>query len=160
MVQAQFQTSDNVPQRLFIEGIAVDRLFESVYSEFRDIAACAGTRLHFEVIAWDTLVAAADRHALREVHRAAVQSVLDEAPGGKITLRAYSHLDDVCVMFEILVESAGDRDVTWDRSIDRLRDLIEHMGGEIATFHSEDAGSGLHFWLPQWIGAADERLVA
>src|SRR5262249_5208371 len=145
------------------EGIAVDSLFESAYAEFRDIALRAGTRLQFEVIEWESLVVAADKGALRDVLRVALETVLSTIRGGSVTMRAFSYMDDACVMFEILHHDATfDRasDDPWKNETEALQNAIRHMGGELDAFDGLDTGFGLHFWLSQWVGAADESLVA
>src|SRR5262249_42798873 len=150
--------------RLFIEGIAVDSFFESIYAEFRDLSARAGTRLQFEIIEWESLVVAADKIALRDLYRMALAGIINSAGGGSVILRAFSYLDDACVMFEILVDPHTPHTATaetpWVSNLDGLRQVVQRMGGEINILACPTAGVGFHFWLPQWIGAADEWLAA
>jgi hypothetical protein len=138
-----------------IEGVPIEDLVEEVTRALEPVARRRDLSFRAEVIAWDSLVVAADgnglRHALCEL-AAYVLAVTDEPP---VTLSIFPSHDESRVVFEIRNARPARRKTDVVASVGGVAELgrqyIEAMGGEITLFCTLEGGTRINFWLPQWI---------
>jgi len=140
---------------LWIDGCAVDQVFDEVYRTYRKTMSGRDIELCPEVIAWAPVLAAADRAALSGLLSAAVMHVASNTEGGAIWMRAFPSHDDVFVVFEIKndrpARRSTDRLAAFTDMMERARSEVESMGGELCEYFTEEGGSRVCFRLPQWV---------
>lgn len=151
----------NARDRFYIDGHPVDGLFEDIYARLREPAAANAVRLKFDVIAWDPLVVAADRHALHSVLMDITMHAIDNCAEGCVTLRAFPTADESAVTFEILDERAApssEEDLErWSEALSCAQRLVLRMGGEFWVFSREERGMKVMFTLPHWVSLPEEK---
>jgi hypothetical protein len=146
---------DQMARRIYIDGVAVDSLLESVFRSRKSAAEAKGILVSFELIAWDTVTAAADRDLLKEVLQSALTIAIDETMAGSVIMRAYPSHEDVCVTFEIAdtrPDPVSPSDLQrWDEQLEPIKRVVERMAGEWNLFRRREGGLSVCISLPQWV---------
>jgi hypothetical protein len=151
-----------VSPKLYIEGVSVEELLTVLFEQRKEEMLRSFGNFSIEVIAWEPLLVAADRHCLFGILDDLLSRMIAVADGGEIYLRAYPSHDEQCVSFEVACEMdsliAVDVLEDWERYLDRIRYRIRCMGGEFMLVCPPRGGVKICFWLAQWIQHADERI--
>jgi hypothetical protein len=154
-----------VSPKLYIEGVSVEDFLSDLFEQWNEEILSSSHHFTVEVIAWEPLQVAADRHCLFGILDDILSKMTAVMEGGDICLRAYPSHDEQCISFEVVYESRVFVDVdmleTWESYLDRISYRIRCMGGESMLVCPPQGGLKVCFWLSQWIqNAAGSQTVA
>ncbi len=154
----------NVSPKLYIEGVSVEEMLTDLFEQRKEEILCSFGNFSVEVIAWDPLIVAADRHCLFGILDDLLSKMIAVSEGGEIYLRAYPSHDDLCVSFEVACETDGLIEVdvleSWEQYLDRISHRIRCMGGEFMLVCPPRGGVKVCFWLTQWVACEAEQTGA
>ena len=140
---------------LYIEGVKVDNLFETLSKKYQTAAKNRGISLQFDVIAWAQLVVATDRNQLILLLEDIIDYSLSLSAGEIITIQAYPSYDSIFVSFHISFVTKQDipetvktfchaRSESWKKQ-------IKQMSGEFHHFQDTQGADHISFLLVHWI---------
>lgn len=139
----------------YMEGVPIDHLFDLISTNISDKARLNNKNIHFELIAWEPIIAAADRGLLLRTLLDILDYALVHSKNESIFIKAYPSNDGVFVTLSCRFEKADNA----HRAIDHYnisapsfwRETIENMSG---SFHHHSAPNGeecIHIQLVQWL---------
>ena len=156
--------SERSPQeRLYIDGLSVNDLFDRVYRDTYDVASRFGKNVRFDVIAWSPLTVAADADVLADAFAQTVRWCLASEDTHSVTVRAYPCHDDVWTLFDVQADLNADerhQPEAWKPTLGSLRTVVQRMGGEWEPVASYADCRRITFRLPQWVLAEKPRMLA
>jgi predicted PurR-regulated permease PerM len=140
---------------LYIEGVQIDNLFESLSNKYQIAAKERGIALQFDVIAWSPLIVATDRHQLIMLLDDIIDYSLSLSAGEKVIIQAYPSFDSIFVSFHISFVTMKDSPETV-KTFSRVRSeswqkQIKQMSGEFHHFQDDDGTEHISFLLVHWI---------
>ncbi len=145
----------NAETHPYMEGVPIDHIFDLLSSTISEKARLNNKKIHFELIAWEPIVAAADRmlllHALQEI----LEYAIIHSKSDKIFFKAYPSNDGVFVTLYCHFEKSNDSRNVMDRyniSVPSYwRNAIEKMSGSFQHYNSPNGEVGIHIQLVQWL---------
>lgn len=151
----------SVSPKLYIEGVSVEELLTDLFEQRKEEILCSFGNFSVELIAWEPLIVAADRHCLFGILDDLLSKMIALGEGGDICLRAYPSHDELCVSFEVACETDGLVEVdvleNWESYLDRMSYRIRCMGGDFMLVCPPRGGVKICFWLTQWIESAADQ---
>jgi len=138
-----------------MEGVFIDHIFDLLSSTISEKAALNNKNIHFELIAWEPLVAAADCRLLLRTLQEILDYAVIHSKSDKIFFKAYPSHDGVFVTISCHFEKSNDfRNVPDHYNISvpsYWRIVIEKMSGSFQYHNSPNGEVSIHIQLVQWL---------
>jgi hypothetical protein len=145
----------NTETHPYMEGVSIDHIFDLLSSTISDKARLNNKNIHFELIAWEPICAAADRRLLLRTIQEILEYAISHSKSDKIFFKAYPSNDGVFVTLSCHFEKSNDSHNVMDRhniSIPSYwRSAIEKMSGSLQLHNSPNGEESIHIQLVQWL---------